>query len=165
MKDDGYITITLLAEGSVQAWVDDYSITHPVLEDTGWAVSNRYERDNGIPTFSVIGRDMTLRTVDAYSENVNYEAVIQEALAEEPPVVEWDEPPELTDGDGGGEGGAGDLALAEVDSPFGGAGGTAELDSADSPYGGASCSAVGGSSGGWLAVLLGRLAVLRRRTS
>ena len=69
--------ITLLAEtnsgsapeqGNLQSWASapNNDLTFPVLSDPGWGVSNRYEIDNGIPTYSLIGRDMQILIRDGW---------------------------------------------------------------------------------------------------
>lgn len=177
--DQGFIQITLLAEdrGSstptqevLAEWRDEFGVSFPVVGDEAWAVSNGYEQDGGIPTFSLIGRDMTIRTLDVG----HGDGLIQQLLDEEVPEVEWDLP-----GDGqvvdeapeGGEGEDGEaVETPEVPAvtgytPFGGTG-NAEAADADvpAPYGGAACNA-GGSNAGSLALLFGLLGLagVRRR--
>jgi len=82
-----------MGEGNASSWASGHNLSHPVLQDNGWQVSDRWELDNGIPSFTVIGRDMTLRTVDAYYQNQDYEQVVYQALGESVPEVEWNEPP------------------------------------------------------------------------
>lgn len=166
---DGFMMLALWAENEssqapsdeeLMTWAERYGHTFPVLSDPGWGISNRYEKDYGIPTFSLIGRDMTLRIVDG---NVTPSA-IEEALAEPVPDVPWNEPPDLS---GAPEDDGGDDAPVGA-SPFatGGesAGGAPDADAVASPFGGgAGCdSAPRGATGGLGALLLAL--ALRRRS-
>ena len=120
-------------------------------------MASRYEVDNYIPSYSLIGRDMRLLIHDG---NVT-DAQIEDALAEPIPEVAWDQPPDL--GAGGDEDGDGDLAYTQS-SPFGGGDAGIDDDGFVSPYGGASCTASVAPGGGWVAALLiGLVGILRRR--
>jgi peroxiredoxin len=167
--DQGFIQITIVAEDEgyepsqqddLERWRDDFSVTFPVVSDEGWAVSNGYEQDGGIPTFSLIGRDMTLRTLDAGHSDGEIESL----LAEEAPEVEWDMPEALETTDEDPEAGdAPEVPQVTAYTPFGGTG-NAEATDAEAPpaaFGGASCSAGGGA--GSLGLLLGLLGLAIRR--
>jgi len=78
-------------QSNLEDWATVYNQTIPVLSDGGWAVSNTYEQDFGIPTYSLIGRDMTVRIRDGSVSN----SAIDSALSEPVPQVVWDEPPAL----------------------------------------------------------------------
>ncbi len=153
------MSITLMAEdqgGSPaglelsQRWAERFGLTFPILADPGWGESNKYEQDYGIPTFHLLGRDLTIRILDGYVS----ESAIQEALDEPIPDVDWDEPPGLDE-------------LVEVDveqvepvtseSPFEG---TAEV-----PYGGCSANMAASPPAGWATLLglFGLTALGRRR--
>ncbi|MCO4772416.1 MAG: hypothetical protein KDA24_20450 [Deltaproteobacteria bacterium] len=136
-----------------ESWAEDYGLTFPVLADPGWGESNKYEQDFGIPTFHLLGRDLTIRTLDGFVSAGDIEA----ALAEPVPEVSWDEPPSIDDEY------EGDEAAAPVDpvvegTPFTGGEAT--------PFGGCSASVVSSSGGGagLLAMLAGLLAWRRRKT-
>jgi hypothetical protein len=60
-------------------WADQHGLTIPVLSDSGWALSNRFEQDYGIPTFSLLGPGMEVLAADDWGS----EAMIPEALPEE----------------------------------------------------------------------------------
>ena len=133
-----------------QRWADQFNLTFPVLADPGWTESNKYEQDFGIPTFHLLGRDLSIRILDGYVS----EDAIQEALDEPIPDVEGDEPRGLDE-------------LVEVDveeeepvmseSPFEG--------NAETPYGGCSANVAASSPTGWMALLglFGLTALGRRR--
>ncbi len=133
-----------------QRWADEFGLTFPVLADPGWTESNKYEQDFGIPTFHLLGRDLTIRILDG-SVSAN---AIQEALDEPIPDVDWDEPPGLDE-------------LVEVDveeeepvtseSPFEG--------TAEAPFGGCSANMAASSPTGWMTLLglFGLTALGRRR--
>ena len=57
--------IYLLAEGSVQEWANTYGLTFPVLADTNWTISNQFERDNFIPTDSLIAPGLVADMIDS----------------------------------------------------------------------------------------------------
>lgn len=144
-RDEGFLVLHWLGEDAngqpatedtAARWAETHGLHFPVLADPNWSVGNPIERDNNIPTFHLIGRDMTLRVIDGFVGTSQIEA----ALAEPVPEVSWDAPPDLDD-----------AAPARTDAPN-------PLDAPISaPFGG--CQA-GGGRGGW-AVLL--LALLRRR--
>ena len=48
-------------------WAENYGLTFPVLSDAGWAVNNRYEQDNGIPTKILIAPGGELIAVDDFT--------------------------------------------------------------------------------------------------
>lgn len=169
-KDQGFIQITLLTEdvGSQPAeldavirWRDDFDLTFPVVADPGWAVSNGYEQDDGIPTYSLVGRDMTLRTLDGSHSDAEIEALLEEEI----PEVEWDMPTELeiSDDAPADESEEADVPQVTAYTPFGGSGNAeaADADSVPAPYGGASCSTGGGA--GSFGLLLGLLGLAVRR--
>ena len=165
-KDRGFLMISLLGEDSsnqpatqetVSRWADNYGLTFPVLADANWSASSPLEKDNGIPSFHLVGRDMVLRVVDGTPSHSDIEA----ALADEVPQVPWDEPPTLDAAAGDDDDSAAPLTAATA--PFGAALYPSQ-DHSPPPYGGASCSQQGATRGGWLALLLPLLA-RRRRSS
>jgi len=79
------------SQSNLASWASGYGQTLPTLSDGGWGVSNGYETDGYIPTYSLIGRDMTVRIRDG---GVSASS-INSALAEPVPDVDWDEPPSL----------------------------------------------------------------------
>jgi len=79
------------SQSNLENWATGYNQTLPTLSDGGWAVSNTYEQDFGIPTYSLIGRDMTVRIRDGSISS----SAINSALSEPVPQVAWDEPPAL----------------------------------------------------------------------
>ena len=92
---EGLVVFQLLAENSQQQtpsadelaqWADQSGQTHPVVADAGWSVSNRFEKDYGIPTFSLLAPGMEVVAVDDWSS----ESMIPEVLPEgfELPVQE-----------------------------------------------------------------------------
>ncbi len=155
--DQGFMSITLIAEDQggnpasaelSERWADRFGLTFPILADPGWVESNKYEQDFGIPTFHLLGRDLTIRILDGYVSA----AAIQEALDEPVPEVPWDQPPALDEPVEG--------AVIESESPFEG--------SSEAPFGGCSAHIAASAPTGWAAMLglfgltaLGR----RRRTS
>jgi peroxiredoxin len=170
--EEGFIQITLLAEDEgyepseqddLERWRDDFSLTFPVVSDEGWAVSNGYEQDGGIPTYSLIGRDMTIRTLDGSHSD----GEIEQLLAEEAPEVDWEMPEEqeTTDDEVPAEGVDAPEVPATTDyTPFGGTGNAEAVDATPSPYGGASCNAGGNAgSAGLMFGLLGLMGLAIRR--
>jgi MYXO-CTERM domain-containing protein len=133
-----------------QRWADEFGLTFPVLADPGWTESNKYEQDFGIPTFHLLGRDLTIRILDgSVSENA-----IQDALDEPIPEVDWDEPPgldELVEVD------ADEAEPVASESPFEG--------TAETPYGGCSANVAASPPTSWAALpgLFGLTALGRRR--
>ena len=151
------MSIILLAEGAdgsdatsenAEGWAERFDLTFPVLADPGWGESNKYEQDFGIPTFHLLGRDLTIRILDGY---VSPEA-IQEALDEPIPEVPWNEPPSADD-------------LEELDLPVEESGSPLDGSSYESPFGGCAASYAGGVSSGWAAMLglTALLGMIRRR--
>ena len=84
-EEDGLIVIQMLAENNsgttpttedLESWAASSGQTHPVVADAGWAVSNRFEVDYGIPTFSLLAPGMEVVTVDDWAS----ESVIPDVL-------------------------------------------------------------------------------------
>ncbi len=74
-EDQGLIVIQALAENDAGGaptaeelgqWSDQYNMTLPVLSDGGWVLSNRFEQDYGIPTFTLLGPGMEVVAVDDF---------------------------------------------------------------------------------------------------
>ena len=131
-----------------EQWADTHGITFPILADPNWGHSNKYEQDFGIPTFHLLGRDMTIRMLDAYPSPSD----IQEALDEEIPEVEWDEPPALED-------------VEPVQQPVDPEAGSPLTGGTETPFGGCSANQAGDTPSG-LWALLGVLGLaIRRRLS
>ena len=75
-------------------WADPNGITFPILDDNESLLANRWGV-SGIPSYTLIGRDMTYIVVNGYASP----GQIEEALAEPVPEVEGDMPPALEPGD------------------------------------------------------------------
>ena len=155
--DQGFLIITLLAEDAggqpadaelSERWADRFGLTFPVLADPGWGESNKYEQDFGIPTFHLLGRDLTIRILDGYVS----EQAIQDALDEPIPEVPWEAPPTLEEL--GAE--PPDHTTEPVDQ--GGFDGTA-----GAPYGGCSASLLPSGSPVGAVALVGLLGLTVRR--
>ena len=149
-------------------WVENpqEDLTFPILADPGWSISNRFERDFGIPTYSLISREMELLIVDGSVSASD----IEDALAAPVPDVEWDQPPALEGGDDDAQGtdedpddeGTADAEPAEA-GPFGGGEAPSSGGWVASPFGGCGASVAGQAlPASWL-LLLPALGLLRRR--
>jgi hypothetical protein len=143
-----------------------------VLDDVGGGLASRWGV-SGIPSYTLIGRDMTYIVVNGHPSD----GQIEDALDEPVPEVEWDEPPPLEPGDSAepgdvdGEGGEGEGASPEAVETYAGpwGGGPAPSDAAGvaSPYGGCAASIAPsgvGAAGLWLA-FLGLFGLVARRRS
>jgi MYXO-CTERM domain-containing protein len=154
-------------------WADDIGngITFPVLDDSQSLLANRWGV-SGIPSYTLIGRDMTYIIVNGHASSGDIETALDEPV----PDVEWDEPPALDPEDSAepgdvvdGESTAGDGASSGPTETFAGpwGGGPAPSDGAGvaSPYGGCAASVASGGGGVaafWLACL-GLFGLVRRR--
>lgn len=155
--------ITLLGEGDHVAWAEEYGLTFPVLADPGWAESNKYEQDHGIPTFHLLGRDLTIRILDGHPSDAD----IQEALDEPVPEVEWNEPPSLDEPVPEGQDTEATTETKPVlaEGPFGGG-----SYSGSPPMGGCVATLAAGATPGAASLLIGLLSLSgvatrrRRRT-
>jgi hypothetical protein len=58
------VLISLLGEGSVQQWSNQYGLTSPTLQDSGWAISSNFEMDGYIPSISLLGPGLEVLEVD-----------------------------------------------------------------------------------------------------
>lgn len=138
-------------QADVDAWVEQYGYTFPVLADPAYTGSNAIGIGGGIPHHALVGRDMTVRVYGNQPGSGDIEA----ALAEDWPEVERPEPPVLEGDDDDDDG----PSLPEGENPFLIAEGpgweTANL-----------CAASPSARGSWLAAaaLLPLLAWRRRRT-
>lgn len=153
--------ITLLAEDmggqtatqeTCAGWADEFELTFPVLADPQWGESNKYEQNGGIPTFHLLGRDLTIRMLDQYVTGAD----IQEALEEPWPEVEWEQPPDLEE-------------LAEQvanTTPEADASGDVFAAGGDgTPFGGCAASMTGDAPVGfaWILAILGAVGLRRAR--
>ena len=59
-KDQGFVIITLFLQGSISTWAQQYGLTFPVLDDSSYAVWNKYG-DTHIPLNIIIDRGMTIQ--------------------------------------------------------------------------------------------------------
>ena len=137
------------------SWAEEYGLTFPVLADPGWGESSKYEQNGGIPTFHLLGRDLTIRILDGYPSAGD----IETALGEPMPEVEWDAPPSLDDWEEyEAEHGSPALPTEASADPFMGGEAT--------PFGGCSANlASSQGSGAGLLALLGGMLMWRRRRS
>ena len=87
-EDQGLVVFQLLAENNsgstpteseLAQWADSAGQTHPVVADAGWSVSNRFELDYGIPTFSLLAPGMEVVAVDDWGA----ESMIPDVLPED----------------------------------------------------------------------------------
>lgn len=168
-REQGFLQLTLIGEDQggqppsqqvLEEWaaMPAEAVTFPVLDDGNWENGNNLERDGGIPTFSLVGRDGTLRVVDGGHSD----SQIQALLDEEAPEVDWEPPPALDEVTGGGA-----APVSSSAAPFSGGTSGDEAIVSSSPYGGAACSASGSAGGTWLAAALALFGVsgtLRRRS-
>ena len=152
-------------------WADETGngITFPVLDANEQLLANRWGV-SGIPSYTLIGRDMTYVVVNGNPSA----SQIENALDEPVPEVEWDAPPPLNPedsaepGDVGGEGEEGEGSSGPTETfagPWGGGPAPADNAGIASPYGGCAANQAQGSSaaaGLWLA-FLGLLGLGRRR--
>jgi hypothetical protein len=67
---------TAPTEEELMGWASDYNLTSPVLSDSSWGVSNRYEEDGGIPTQTLIGPGMEIIHVDEWISDSQIEEVL-----------------------------------------------------------------------------------------
>jgi hypothetical protein len=77
----GLLIMTLLAgtdEAGVQTWVEEYGLTHPVLNDASGAVANRWEADYAWPSKTLLAGGLELLVADGEVSEID----IEEALSE-----------------------------------------------------------------------------------
>jgi hypothetical protein len=81
------MTIYLLGQNSLgekpqlqdlKDWADVAGITFPVLADTNWTVSGRYEVDGAIPSWTLLGPGAEVIDIDAIP--TVYASAIEDAL-------------------------------------------------------------------------------------
>jgi hypothetical protein len=77
-QSDGLIVITLLVENlssatpsqtDLAAWANQFGLTHPVVADPNWQISNRYLDGPGLPATHLIGSgsEVLLRSASSLS--------------------------------------------------------------------------------------------------
>ena len=160
-------------QDSLVYWAEEIGggLTFPVLDDANNQIAARYGV-TGIPSYTLISRNMEYVIADGYATESDIETALEEAV----PDVDWNEPPTLNPGDsaepGDGEDEDEDSTETEGDTlavepgPFGGGAAPADAAGVASPYGGCSASIADEAlapSLGWLALLLGAGLVGRRR--
>jgi hypothetical protein len=84
-KDRGFIIIQLLGENNsgstpsasdLDGWASTYGVTFPTVADAGWNVTARYERDWGIPSFTLIGPGAEVIETDGWISDADIEAAL-----------------------------------------------------------------------------------------
>ena len=89
--DEGFIRLSVMSEtntggapsqATLQNWTGGYGISFPVLSDPGWTINSRFEVDNYIPSYTLIGRDMTIRIKDGWPSTTDYANALDEEWPE-----------------------------------------------------------------------------------
>jgi hypothetical protein len=62
----------------LQSWAEEYAVTHPLVADENWAVSNRFEADGGIPTLSLLKPGAEVVIADGRVSESDIEAALPE---------------------------------------------------------------------------------------
>ena len=86
-EDDGLMVISLMAEDldsgdvsveELNAWVDTYGLTHPVVSDPGWRISDRLQQTGSyaLPVTHLVGPGVVLLRRDTDLT----EAMVRQAL-------------------------------------------------------------------------------------
>ena len=84
-KDQGFMPIYLIAEDNeynatttedASDWANTFGLTFPVLADSGWSIGNRFELDNYIPSYTLIGPGMEVVEVDGDISDADIEALL-----------------------------------------------------------------------------------------
>jgi hypothetical protein len=92
------VHITLLLEGTSEAWSNDFGLSYPVIADNQQAIANNYVvapgGQFGIPMYAVLDRE--LRIV-AKGLNSDVSGIVADLLDEDPPDVDWEIPADLDD--------------------------------------------------------------------
>ena len=57
-------------------WANTFGLTFPVLADSGWSIGNRFELDNYIPSYTLIGPGMEVVEVDGDISDADIEALL-----------------------------------------------------------------------------------------
>ena len=82
---------TLLTDGSAQAWVNEFGLTHAVASDPNYFVAGNYAPNGsfGIPMFAVLDRELRIQLL--YS-NGDVTSLVNSLLAQPAPSVDWPMP-------------------------------------------------------------------------
>ena len=82
---------TLLTDGSAQAWVNDFGLTHAVAADPNYFVAGYYAPNGsfGIPMFAVLDRELRIQLVHS---NGDVTSLVNSLLAQPAPSVDWPMP-------------------------------------------------------------------------
>ena len=157
-------------EDGLVNWADPNGITFPILDDNQSLLANRWGV-SGIPSYTLIGRDMTYVVVNGYASPSQIEAALDEPV----PEVEWDMPPPLEPGDSAEPGdvedseqeGSSEGTSETYAGPWGGGPAPADAAGVASPYGGCSADVAQAPEGaaGFGLALLGLFGLWRRRQS
>ena len=84
-KEQGFMPIYLIAEDNeynatttedASDWANTFGLTFPVLADSGWSIGNRFELDNYIPSYTLIGSGMEVVEVDGDISDADIEALL-----------------------------------------------------------------------------------------
>jgi thiol-disulfide isomerase/thioredoxin len=100
--DGGFVALQLLIDGlgfgdgqpNVQRWVDEFDLTIPVLDDGAGAVYGHYLLSGSIPTFTILGRDLTIEALDSAGFPPPW-SIVDGLLAEDGPEIDptwWPQP-------------------------------------------------------------------------
>ena len=84
-KDRGFIVIQLKAENSsrqapstsdLDAWADNFGLTFPVVSDPNWNTMMRWEKDNYIPSHTLLAPGMKVVQLDERISEEDIESVL-----------------------------------------------------------------------------------------
>lgn len=84
-RSQGFIVLQLKAENNsgstpsqsdLSGWASTYGLTFPVLADSGWGVMSRFERDNYIPSHTLIAPGLEVVERDGNISEADIMAVL-----------------------------------------------------------------------------------------
>jgi hypothetical protein len=89
-RSAGFMHFTLLTDGSAQAWVNDFGLTHAVASDPNFLVAGNYASGSfGIPLFAVLDRELRIQALGTNNDVSN---LVASLLAQPAPSVDWPMP-------------------------------------------------------------------------
>jgi len=79
-RDLGFQIIGVILDGNTAAWADEFGLTFPVLDDSDWALWDRYD-GTYIPLNLVLDRNMVIRYRDSGYDELEIKSIIGEHIS------------------------------------------------------------------------------------
>jgi len=67
---------TTPSTAELKSWADNFGLTFPVVSDPNWSTMRRWEKDNYIPSHTLVAPGMEIVLVDEHVSDADIEAIL-----------------------------------------------------------------------------------------